>query len=244
MVWIKICGITNENDAENISEMRPDAIGFVFCKDSPRKISLDGAANILKALRKKENDIEQGSLNCSLSGVFVNENIDKVIKTAEKLNLDYLQFSGNENHDYLLKIKEKIIKINKNKKNHGESNLKIIKSVKIKENKTQLNSKAIFAEINSLIHLVDYILLDHYSEKTYGGTGKTFKWEAIKDIGLFFPVILSGGLDIKNVIGAIEIIKPFGVDASSKLEVSPGKKNIIKVKDFIETVRKWNRDEK
>jgi phosphoribosylanthranilate isomerase len=244
VVWIKICGITNISDAENIFEMGPDVMGFVFYKYSPRNISLDDALTISKVLEQKVRESGKRNIGLSLSGIFVNEDPDRVTEAAEKLKLDYIQFSGDEEHDYLLKIKKKINEINKNKKEPEKSNLKTIKSVKVREVVNKLNSKVIFDAIDSLVPLVDYALLDCYSEKTYGGTGRTFNWDIVKDIGLSFPVILSGGLDAENVIPAMEVVKPFGVDASSRLEVSPGKKDIARVKDFIKTVRKWNKNEK
>jgi len=98
MVWIKICGITNLEDAERISELGVDAVGFVLSADSPRKVETITAYNIIGVLRAKENKI-------SMVGVFVNEEIWKVLKDSESLKLDYIQLSGDEDRDYLKKYK-------------------------------------------------------------------------------------------------------------------------------------------
>ena len=234
MVWIKICGITNMEDAESIYRIGPDVMGFVFYKNSPRKISVKDASAISESIGKKRKEDTGRNIICSLSGVFVNEDPGRVIETAGILDLEYIQFSGDEDTGYLQGIK----------KNISGTGLKTIKSVKIGKKVDELNRKAIFEEITSVARLVDYVLLDYRDEKSFGGTGRTFNWEAVKDIGLFFPVILSGGLDSGNIVSAMEMLKPSAVDASSRLESAPGKKDITRVRLFIETVRKWNKDEK
>jgi len=84
----------------------------------------------------------------------------------------------------------------------------------------------------------DFFLLDTFKDNIYGGTGKSFNWEPVKGLSQDFPVILAGGLDCKNVTEAIQIVKPFGIDASTKLEESPGKKDIRKVEIFIKNAVK------
>jgi len=79
--------------------------------------------------------------------------------------------------------------------------------------------------------------VDTFKKDLYGGTGKSFRWDIAKDLGLELPIILSGGLNSENVRQAINLVKPSGVDASSKLEIYPGKKDLEKVKKFIEIVR-------
>jgi phosphoribosylanthranilate isomerase len=90
---------------------------------------------------------------------------------------------------------------------------------------------------DDFLEYADYILLDSYDKDKYGGTGKTIDWQGIK--GLVDPrrLIISGGLDHNNVPRAIGTLDPFGVDSSSRLESSPGKKDLEKVERFIKTVR-------
>ncbi|MCK4649315.1 phosphoribosylanthranilate isomerase, partial [bacterium] len=106
---------------------------------------------------------------------------------------------------------------------------KIIKAFRIKDKESLINIPK---------YEVDYCLLDAYSEAAPGGTGRTFNWElaiAAKKFGR--PIILSGGLNPENVVGAIEKVAPFGVDVSSGVELSPGKKDYKKLKEFITKVR-------
>lgn len=85
-----------------------------------------------------------------------------------------------------------------------------------------------------LPHLV---LLDTAHDKLAGGTGRTFPWSAVADFAAERPVLLAGGLDADNVAAAIRAVRPFGVDASSKLESSPGVKDAELVRRYVAAVR-------
>jgi len=217
MVWIKICGITNLEDAKSISELGVDAMGFVLSADSPRKVEVITAYRIIEALRARENKI-------SMVGVFVNEEIRRVLNNCKSLRLDYIQLSGDEDRDYLKDLKEK------------SKDIKIIKSIRIK-NKSESYRAKINKKVGKLKEYADFILMDSYSKNVYGGTGVSFNWDIVKDYYREIPVILSGGLDAENVRQAVDIVKPFGVDASSKLEIYPGKKDIDKVTKFINVLK-------
>jgi phosphoribosylanthranilate isomerase len=309
MVWVKICGITNIKDADQISAMGADAIGFIFSSLSKRKINFADAEEIIHFLKNKYelnsySVRRNGNYNCrnknynnnynnynnydncdgkmpAIVGVFVNEEIDVVIKNTVLLNLDFVQFSGDEDVNYLNKFNQKIKKefqyfkeinnFSKNYKkdldlnnnlnnikqtlkdnnlnykkliNRGNNLVKLIKLIRIDTSKINSDytdnsdiKEKLIKEISKFKNLVDYFLLDTYKDNVYGGTGETFSWETIHDFGKYFPVILAGGLSPENVKEAINIVKPFGVDASSKLEVEPGKKDIKKVSEFIKNVK-------
>lgn len=217
MVWIKICGITNIDDAKSISELRADAVGFVLSANGPRRVEAITAYRIIEALRTGENKI-------SMVGVFVNEEIGRVLNDYRNLRLDYIQLSGDEDMDYLKDLKEKA------------KDIKIIKSIRIK-NKSESYRAKINKKVDKLKEYADFILMDSYSKNVYGGTGVSFNWDIVKDYYREIPVILSGGLDAENVRQAVDIVKPFGVDASSKLEIYPGKKDIDKVTKFINVLK-------
>ncbi|MDP3012558.1 MAG: phosphoribosylanthranilate isomerase [Candidatus Hydromicrobium sp.] len=217
MVWIKICGITNIDDAKSISELGVDAMGFVMSADSPRRVEIITVYRIIEALRTGENKI-------SMVGIFVNEEIRKVLNDYRSLRLDYIQLSGDEDMDYLKDLKEKA------------KDIKIIKSIRIK-NKNESYRAKINKKVDKLKEYADFILMDSYSKNVYGGTGVSFNWGIVKDYYREIPVILSGGLDAENVRQAVDIVKPFGVDASSKLEIYPGKKDIDKVTKFINVLK-------
>lgn len=217
MVWIKICGITDLEDAEKISELDVDALGFILSTDSPRRINNSGAKKMIKAVRNKKKKI-------SLVGVFVNEQVEKVLKDSEDLDLDIIQLSGDEDRCYLKNLNDK------------SCNAKIIKSIRIKNGLGSYKAE-LSKEIKKIKEYVDFILLDSYKKNFYGGTGISFDWNMVKKCDWGIPIILSGGLDAENVEKAVKTAKPFGVDASSKLEIYPGKKDIYKVSRFINVLR-------
>lgn len=218
MVWIKICGITNLEDAEKISKLNIDAMGFILSTNSPRKVNASKAKKIIEAVRNKQNK------KISMVGVFVNEKISKVIKDSEYLKLDYIQLSGDEDIHFLKDL------------NDRRRGIKIIKSIRIKGG-GQSYKGGLSKEIKKIKEHIDFILLDSYSENIYGGTGISFDWNIAKNCFSEIPIILSGGLDTENVRQAVNIVKPFGVDASSKLETYPGKKDVYKVSRFINALR-------
>ena len=239
MVWIKICGITNIEDARLVSTLKIDSIGFVLSTDSPRRINLDKALEIIGVLRSEGNKIK-------ITGVFVNEKIEYVINCSNKLGLDYIQLSGDEDSNYVKSLKEIY-----GKPEESSSKPKIIKAIKIKDmdkkntgggtynsayNAYNIIKSKINQKIESFKGYADFILLDTFREGVYGGTGETFNRDIIKGLKCDIPVILSGGLDSKNVKETIDILKPFGVDASSKLEIYPGKKDPEKVRQFVDAV--------
>jgi phosphoribosylanthranilate isomerase len=147
-------------------------------------------------------------------GVFVDMEKSKVIEIAEECSLDMLQFHGDETPGYCADLKDPY---------------KIIKAFRIKD-------AGSLKGIND--YDIDFYMLDSYSSKEKGGTGEIFNWKIIDNFEFLRPVILSGGLTPDNVRDAIEKVSPYGVDVSSGVEMSPGKKDILLMKKFVENVRK------
>jgi len=86
---------------------------------------------------------------------------------------------------------------------------------------------------------IDAYVADTYSKDLPGGTGKTGNWEAVRTLAQSsrIPVILAGGLNAGNVRAALHAVNPWGVDVSSGVESSPGKKSIRRVREFIQQCR-------
>ncbi len=98
-VRIKICGITNEEDALAAAHLGADALGFIFAP-SPRRISVERAREIIKVLPPLVQTV----------GVFVNEDPEKVLSTAAACGLDILQLHGSESVDYCSSFDRRVIK--------------------------------------------------------------------------------------------------------------------------------------
>lgn len=220
MVWIKICGITNLEDAAGISRLGVDAIGFVLSTDSPRRVKTETAEEIITGLRGS-------GIKVPAAGVFVNEKIERVIRCTDLLGLDYIQLSGDEDDDYIKNLRD------------GPGKIKIIKVIRIQDNNKDKKNMIdkLDEEIDKLKDHTDFILLDSYRKGIYGGTGVPLDWEMLKNYCSKIPVILSGGLDPENVKRAVDTVGPFGVDASSGLEIYPGKKDLDKAAGFVNVLK-------
>ncbi|MFH2011118.1 MAG: phosphoribosylanthranilate isomerase [Pseudomonadota bacterium] len=203
MTKIKICGITNIEDAALAVKLGADAVGFVFYKDSPRYIRMDVARKIIRELPPFVSSV----------GVFVNEEENIVREISTDCHLDILQFHGKESPDFCSHFDKKVIKAFSIK---NRDDLDIISSYR-----------------------VSAVLLDTYYEEIYGGGGKVFNWELASEAKRFNSrVILSGGLNPANVMKAIKMVAPYGVDVSSGVEFKPGKKDPVKLEKFIKAAKK------
>lgn len=204
MVKIKICGITNKQDALEASRLGIDMIGFVLYKKSKRYVEP-------KTIRDIANELPE---SIAKVGVFVDEDAEKVSEIAEDCLLDILQFHGDESPEYCARFKD---------------SYKVIKAFRIKD-------KDALKSING--YDTDFYLLDTHSEKSKGGTGKSFDWKMIEGYEFLKPLILSGGLTAGNIGQAIQDVAPYGVDVSSGVEETPGKKSADLMKKFVEKIRK------
>jgi phosphoribosylanthranilate isomerase len=200
LVKVKICGLRRKEDIEYANELKPDYVGFVFAK-SKRQVEVEQALYLISFLDKEIKTV----------GVFVNEPVENVLKIAQTLNLDVLQFHGDETQDYVDNFK----------------NFTVWKAIRIKDKEDLEKTKEF--RVNSFV-------FDTLTKKEYGGTGKTFNWEVLKGFELNVPIILAGGLNENNVEEAIKIVNPYGVDVSSGVETE-GYKDFKKMKSFIEKVR-------
>lgn len=147
-------------------------------------------------------------------GVFVDEEKGAVRRIAEDSGLDILQFHGDESAQYCADFRD---------------DFKVIKAFRIKD-------AGSLKKVNG--YDVDFYLFDTYVPDTIGGTGAVFDWKLLKDAEILKPVIISGGLTPGNVGKAIVELSPYGVDVSSGVEKTPGRKDAALMKRFVENVRK------
>ena len=201
MTWIKICGITNLQDAVDAVSLGVEALGFIFAL-SPRRISPLAAKEIIRSLPPPVLKV----------GVFVDEERAEVRRIADGCGLNALQFHGQEPPEYC-----------------QEFLLPVIKTIAARS-------------LDRLRDVEKYpsvaILLDTWSADRAGGTGKTFPWEWAKEAQGKRDIILSGGLNPANVYQAIQEVRPAGVDVCSGVEQIPGKKDLLKMIDFVKEVRR------
>lgn len=209
MTRVKICGITNLEDAQFAIEGGADELGFNFYEKSSRYISPLAAKIVIEKLPESMGKV----------GVFVNMSLEGVLETAKITGITAIQIHGDEDQEFVRELRRL-------------SNRKIIKAIRV--------TTSIAFEYDPALD-AHAILLDSWSAKEFGGTGKTFDWEIAKIASEVFPSLyLAGGLTPDNVTEAIRIVRPYAVDVASGVESSPGKKDPAKVQDFLRAVKLSN----
>ena len=209
-VQVKICGITNEEDAVWAVNLGADFIGLNFYGESPRKVSLEKAHEIASKVPP--------FVKCA--GIFVDQSFVEIEKVLKKVPLQVIQLHGSEKKEDLEKIK-------------SQCRVQIWKAIRV-ENEGSLN------QIQEFAGLADAVLLDAWKGGQAGGTGETFDWDlAVKAKAFGIPIFLAGGLNPENVGEAISRTDPKGVDAASGVEKNghPRKKDMEKMKSFIMTAK-------
>ncbi len=205
---IKLCGLKRIEDIEAVNEAKPDYIGFIFAKKSRRYVSTETAERLKQHLNP---DIEA-------VGVFVNEDIDKVIEQAKKQVIDVIQLHGEEDVAYVKDLKEAV-------------DVPIIKAISM--TKQDARQQISMWEISD----VDYLLLDSGN----GGTGEQFNYKLLQEIGnLKKPYFLAGGLNPENLENAVQQLQnnqPYALDLSSGIETN-GIKDLDKIKKAVEAARR------
>lgn len=183
---VKICGITNSEDARVACEAGASALGFNFFLKSPRYLTPSKAAMIANRVAVLK------------VGVFVNEPASEVERIANVVGLDVVQLHGDCERPEGWRVWRAV---SAGEPLPGED--------------------------------VEAFLVDSLSGEQYGGTGRTFDWSLLR--GTTARIVLAGGLGPDNVAAAIAAARPWGVDACSRLELSPGKKDHAKMTAFVRT---------
>ncbi|MFO0752009.1 MAG: phosphoribosylanthranilate isomerase [Thermodesulfovibrionales bacterium] len=197
---VKICGITNLEDALAAVEYGADALGFIFVGESPRCILPEKAKEIVSYLPPLVTTV----------GVFVNEDPGRIREIMEQTGIDILQLHGDEPPESCTLWP------------------RVIRSLRVKE----------LLDLKPLeLHRASAFLLDTYSPGQYGGTGQIFNWDIAVEAKRFGRIILSGGLNPDNVGKAVQRVRPYAVDVSSGIEQKKGKKDLKRMRAFIEKAK-------
>ena len=181
-----------------------NAIGMILYPRSPRAVTSAQAAQVAARVPPGVRRV----------GVFVNENPAAVADTMRRAGLDVAQLHGDESPAVCDAVRRAV-----------PDRAAIWKAVRV-------GSGFDAAELADFA--VDAFLLDTSRAGSFGGTGETFDWRRALEAKPFGRVVLSGGLNAGNVAEAIRIVRPWGVDASSRLEDRPGVKDPDKVARFLE----------
>jgi phosphoribosylanthranilate isomerase len=212
MTWVKVCGMTNLEDALVAVDAGADAVGFVFYEKSPRNVTPSAAREIVKNLPERVEKV----------GVFVDEPVTQADKILRDVGLTTAQaYSATEAwwSWYQASDRKLMWAI------PGESLKGEIAGIHVGKKEKRISA----------------IVVDSGSGDRPGGTGERFDWEGTKPViwlfGTEIPIVIAGGLTPTNVAEAIKTFRPWGVDVASGVEARPGKKDPEKVRAFVRAVR-------
>ena len=212
---IKICGITKTSQARSIAELKINAIGVIGVKNSPRFVPEEECMKIFNEVEKVSSSIEKVL-------VIANAKLEEVKCINNRSTPpSVIQLHGNESVDYCRELK------------HEFPRIKIWKAFRLKA----IND---LENISQYEKNIDAILIDAWDDKSLGGTGNRVPIELLLNKTFKAPWILAGGISAEIIPEIFSKLRPDGIDASSRLEISPGIKDIKKVASLVREIREQN----
>jgi phosphoribosylanthranilate isomerase len=207
MVMVKICGLTEPHGVTAAIEGGADFVGFVFHPPSPRAVTPDVARYLASYVPPSVRRV----------GLFVNPDLELLQHTAQQGFLDMIQLHGEEDVDFINKLKD-------------DYGLPVMKAVNV-ATKKDLELAAGFDRV------ADWMLFDTKTASGSGGTGQTFDWTVLKDYPHQKLWMLAGGLTVDNIAEACRILSPTALDVSSGVESARGVKDPGKIKAFLQAAK-------
>jgi phosphoribosylanthranilate isomerase len=229
---VKICGLTNLEDALVAVEAGADLLGFIFYEPSPRYVRPEVVREIVSAirngvLRNGQPDPTAGSNRTprftlhalpQFVGVFVNASLDTVIRTLDDCRLDLAQLHGDEPPEFVVQLRDRAFKaLRPQSPEEAEALLQTYRP--------------------SFPFPRPSFLIDAYHPALYGGTGHVSDWSMAAGVARRYPTMLAGSLTPANVAQAIRAVSPWGVDVSSGVERTKGWKDHQKVREFVKAAK-------
>ncbi len=205
---VKICGITNLEDARHAAASGADYLGYILFERSPRFVGADAIRGITMAIRAEFPDVRH-------VGVFVNEDLEVLTETVAAARLDIAQLHGSEPASYCTSL--------------ATRGYPFMRAMRFGPTAPRVDWREFPA--------AEFYLCDTYDPKQAGGTGKGFDLTLLPSDLPIERTFLAGGLTPENVGGAVMTLQPYAVDVVSGVEAGPGKKDLGKVQAFIDAVR-------
>ena len=203
MIRVKICGITNPEDALAAAGAGADLLGFVFYPPSPRYVEPIRAGEVIDVVRHAFPTV-------GFVGVFVDETLGSVQQAVSQCGLDYVQLHGSEPPEMIDALMER--------------GTKVIKAFRVRDRASLSGIERYRATV---------YLLDAFVPEQMGGTGRSFDWTLAAEAKEYGPILLAGGLTPENVHQATCAVRPWGVDVSTGIETTPGHKDHDRLRHFI-----------
>jgi phosphoribosylanthranilate isomerase len=207
---VKICGLSTRETLDVALDSGADMVGFVFFPPSPRHLSPDVARELGQAVKRRAAKV----------ALTVDADDATLANIIEALQPDLLQLHGQETPVRLRDIKRKF-------------GLPVMKALPVE-------TSADLAALPAYRDVADRILFDARAPKEAtrpGGLGAAFDWHVLENLDLKLPFMVSGGLHAGNVEEALRVTCAGGVDVSSGVESSPGRKDPEMIRAFIRAAR-------
>jgi phosphoribosylanthranilate isomerase len=209
---VKICGVTNVEDALRAAELGADAVGLNFHPGSPRCIDGPTAAAVVQAL----------PLFTQAVGVFVNRPLCEIAATLQPLGrVRLIQWHGDGERREVA----------------GGKDFDLIAAFAVRDAESLQDVARYLERCRAAGRLPTAILVDAHAAGQFGGTGRTAPWQLLASFRPGIPVILAGGLTPENVAEAVRIVRPYAVDVASGVEADPRCKDPEKMHRFVENAR-------
>jgi phosphoribosylanthranilate isomerase len=218
---VKICGITNLEDAHVAVEAGADLLGFICYARSPRYVEPETIAEIIDRLNADLG--ARASRRPRYVGVFVDETVRQVHHLLETCGLDLAQLHGSEPPVEVRALQPHAFKAIRPRQ-RGDAEATVSTYAPVMQTALAATDRPAF-------------LIDAYHPWRFGGTGEITDWIAAKVVARRYPILLAGGLTRTNVAEAVRIVEPWGVDVSSGVESEPGRKDHDEVRAFVQAAK-------
>ncbi len=205
-MWTKICGVHSADRARQLARLEGiSALGLNRYKPSPRYVSRKRGRELCRIIKRLNSTLD-------IALVYVNSDVDRILKDVEEIEPDIIQLHGDESPEYLRKLRT--------------TRVKLVKAFQVDEDFTpdRLERFDCWA-----------YLLDAYHPEKYGGTGQQAPWEKISQWQVETPLVLAGGIRPDNVQTAVRAVKPWGIDVCSGVE-KDGKKDLAAVRNLLQNL--------
>ncbi len=212
---IKICGLKSAEAVHAVIDGGASHVGFIFFEKSPRHIEPGQAATLCEAARDRARVV----------AVTVNADDDMLAGIVDTVRPDMLQLHGSESIERVQAIKQKFT-------------LPVMKAFAIRDAADLEKARAFAPHIDRLL----FDAKPPEGSELPGGNGVSFDWALLRGFDAGVPYMLSGGLDADNIVKAITIARPDGIDISSGVETSPGVKDIKLISNFLQVVKNATAD--
>ena len=208
---VKICGITQAEQAIAIARHGATHLGFICVPQSPRYVAPAALAEITQAL-------DAAGVMTKTVGVFADAPLAEMGAIVRQANLSHIQLHGQETLEQCQQLLAEL------------PGIFLIKAIRIRTGED-------LAWAETYAPYVDALLLDAYHPQQLGGTGLTLDWDALVSFRPVCPWMLAGGLTPENVSTALSTLQPDGIDLSSGVEQRPGVKDLALVQHLFEQLQ-------